>query len=89
MANKRKVEVFSAGCGVCDDTVSLLKRIACDSCEVSVLDIRDGQVAERAKSLRIRAVPAVVVDGVLVACCKDSGPTESALRASGIGQALG
>ncbi len=88
MANKRKVEVFSAGCGVCDDTVSLLKRIACDSCEVSVLDMRDGQVAERAKGLRIRTVPAVVVDGVLVACCEASGPTESALRAAGIGQAL-
>ncbi len=88
MANKRKVEVFSAGCGVCEETVSLVRRIACDSCDVSVLDMRDDQVAERAKRLGIRAVPAVVIDGELAACCKDSGPTESALRAAGVGQAL-
>ena len=88
MANKRKVEIFSAGCGVCEETVSLVRRIACDSCDVSVLDMRDGQVAERANRLGIRAVPAVVVDGKLAACCQDSGPTESALRAAGVGQAL-
>lgn len=88
MANQRKVEVFSAGCGVCEETVSLVMRIACDSCDVSVLDMRDDQVAERAKQLGIRAVPAVVVDGKLAACCEDSGPTKSALRAAGIGLAL-
>lgn len=88
MANQRKVEVFSAGCGVCEETVALVKRIACDSCDVSVLDMRDDLVAERAKRLGVRAVPAVVVDGELAACCEDAGPTESALRAAGIGQAL-
>ncbi len=88
MANKRKVEVFSAGCGVCEETVSLVRRIACDSCDVSVLDMRDDQVAERAKRLGIRAVPAVVIDGELAACCEGSGPTESALRAAGVGQIL-
>ena len=88
MANKRKVEVFSAGCGVCEETVSLVQRIACDSCEVSVLDMRDDQVAARAKRLGIRVVPAVVVDGQLAACCENAGPTESALREAGIGQAL-
>lgn len=88
MAERRKVEVFSAGCGVCEETVSLVKRIACDSCEVVVLDMHDDQVAERAKGLGIRAVPAVVVDGKLAACCEKAGPTESGLRAAGIGQAL-
>ncbi len=88
MANKRKVEVFSAGCGVCDEAVSLVRRIACDSCEVSVLDMREDQVAERAKRLGIRALPAVVVNGEVAACCVGSGPTESALRAAGVGQAL-
>ena len=88
MAELRKVEVFSAGCGVCEETVSLVKRIACDSCEVVVLDMHDDQVAERAKRLGIRAVPAVVVDGELAACCEKAGPTESALRAAGkIGRA--
>jgi len=88
MADRRKVEVFSAGCGVCEETISLVKRIACDSCEVSVLDMRDDQVAARAKRLGIRVVPAIVVDGELAACCENAGPTESALRAAGLGQAL-
>lgn len=88
MADRRKVEVFSAGCGVCEETVSLVKRIACDSCEVSVLDMREDKVAARAKRLGIRVVPAIVVDGELAACCENAGPTESALRATGIGQAL-
>ena len=88
MANRRQVEVFSAGCGVCEETVSLVKRIACDSCDVSVLDMRDDQVAKRAKRLGIRVVPAVVVDGELAACCENAGPTESTLREAGLGQAL-
>lgn len=88
MASKRKVEVFSAGCGVCEETVSLVHRIACDSCEVSVLDMRDDQVAARAKRLGIRAVPAVVVNGELAACCEGAGPTERDLREAGIGRAL-
>ena len=85
MTKKRNVEVFS---GVCEETVALVRRIACDSCEVSVLDMRDDRIAVRAKQLGIRSVPAVVVDGELAACCEGAGPTESALRAAGIGQAL-
>ena len=88
MANKRKVEVFSAGCAVCEEAVSLVRRIACDCCDVSVADMRDEQVAAHAKRLAIPAVPAVVVDGQLASCCGDAGPTESVLRAAGIGQPL-
>ena len=86
MSAKRKVEVFSAGCPVCDEAVSLVKRIACPSCEVSVLDMHDKQVAARAKELGIHAVPAVVVDGKLASCCAGKGVDEAALRAAGIGQ---
>jgi hypothetical protein len=50
--------------------------------------MRDEQIAERAKRLGIRAIPAVVVDGELAACCTEAGPTESALRAAGIGRTL-
>lgn len=85
--NKRQVEVFSAGCALCEETVSLVERIACDSCEVAVLDMRDDQVAARARELGIRTVPAVVVNGKLAACCEGAGPSESELRAAGIGQA--
>ncbi len=86
MANKRSVEIFSAGCGVCQDTVALVERIACPSCEVTVLDMNDDAVAQRARSLGVASVPAVAVDGKLAGCCTGRGPDEAALRSAGIGQ---
>lgn len=83
----RKVEIFSAGCACCDETVQMVKRIACPSCEVEVLDMKNTAVSQRAKQLGIRSVPAVVINGVLADCCAGRGPTEQALRAAGIGQA--
>ena len=84
---KRKVEIFSAGCVCCDETVQLVKDIACPSCDVEVLNMKDAAVAQRAGQLGIRSVPAVVVNGILADCCAGRGPTEQALRAAGIGQA--
>ena len=88
MNEKRVIEVFSAGCAVCQETVAMLQRAACPSCEVTVLDMQDPEVARRAKSLGIRSVPAVVIDGTLAACCAGRGPDEATLRAAGLGQAL-
>ena len=88
MNAKRKIEVFSAGCTVCEETVSLVKRAACPSCEVSVLDMKDPEVAERAKSLGVRSVPAVAIDGKLAGCCAKGGPDEATLRAAGLGQPI-
>jgi len=86
MATKRKVEVFSAGCPACDDSVALVKQIACPSCEVTVLDMNQPDVARRAKALGVRTVPAVAVNGQLLDCCS-GGPTEQALRAASVGSA--
>lgn len=86
MADKRKVEVFSAGCGVCDEAVELVKKIACSSCDVIVHDMKDIEVVKRAKALGVHSVPAVAVDGKLASCCVDRGVDEDALRAAGIGQ---
>lgn len=88
MTDKRKIEVFSAGCPVCDDTVKLVNNIACPSCEVNVLDMKNPEVAEKAKSLGIRSVPAVVVNGKLADCCAGRGPDEATLKAAGIGKPL-
>lgn len=88
MTTKRKVEVFSAGCAVCDDSVSLIQSIACPSCEVEVLDMQDPNVVSRAKSLGVQRVPAVVIDGKLADCCAGSGPDEATLRAAGLGQTI-
>lgn len=88
MSTKRKVEVFSAGCPACEETIETVNRLACASCEVEVRDMHDPSVAHRAKGLGVRSVPAVVIDGELAACCTGRGPDEAALRAAGVGQAL-
>lgn len=86
--NKRKVEIFSAGCPACQDTVDLVKKIACSSCDVIVLDMNQDEVAKRAKTLGIHRVPAVLIDGKLADCCAVSAPDEQSLRAAGIGQPI-
>ena len=65
MLATRKIEVLSAGCAVCEDTITLINRIACPSCEVEILDMRDAAVAKRAKAYGVRSVPAIIVDGRL------------------------
>ena len=88
MATKRTVEIFSAGCSVCEETVSIVKQAACPSCDVTVLDMHNPEVARRAKGLGIRSLPAVVINGKLADCCAGRGVDEATLRAAGLGQPL-
>ena len=85
---KRQIEIFSAGCPVCDDLISAVRSLACPSCEIGVLDMHETAVAARAAQLGVRSVPAVAVDGILADCCQESGPDIAALRAAGLGQPL-
>ena len=69
MATKRQIEIFSAGCLVCQETIDLVNEIACPSCEISILDMQDRTIAARARTLGIKSVPAVAIDGQLADCC--------------------
>jgi len=69
-------------CPACGTKVN---RIACPSCEIEVLDMQKPDVAERAKQLGIRSLPAIAVDGKLAGCCAGRGPDEDTLRAAGVG----
>ncbi len=84
----RVVEIFSAGCPVCQETVETVKRIACSSCEIHVLDMADPQVAIRAKNLGVTSIPAVAINGELASCCAGRGPDETTLRKAGVGQSI-
>lgn len=72
--DKRKVDVFTAGCLVCSPTVKMVKDLACASCDVRVYDINKGcetdECLDLAKQYNLKTVPAVVVDGKLLACCQ-------------------
>ena len=87
MTTKRKIEVFSAGCPACEETIQLVNRIACAFCEVSILEMNDPAVASRAKGLGVRSVPAVAIDGKAADCCAGRGPEEGTLRRAGVGEA--
>ena len=86
--NKRKVEVFSAGCPACVETVTLVQQIACPSCDVEVLDMNKPEVATKAKQYGVKTVPAVAINGKLASCCTGAGPNEAALRSAGLGVAV-
>lgn len=81
---KRQVEVFSAGCAACKETLELINQIAGPSCEITIHDMHDAGVAKRAKALGIGSVPAVLVDGKL-ADGAGRPVEEASLRAAGIG----
>jgi glutaredoxin len=85
MSDKRKIEVFSAGCPACAEAVETVNRIAGESCEVEVLDMHEPEVAARAERYGVRSVPAVAVDGKLADCCAGRGIDETTLRAAGVG----
>lgn len=88
MSNKRKVEIFSAGCPVCEEVVKLVKNSACSFCDVMVLNTNDVQVARRAKSLGVSRVPAVAIDGKLADCCAGGSITLQTLKDAGLGQPI-
>ncbi len=88
MTAKRQIEIFSDGCAVCDQTISRIRALACPSCEVVVLDMKEFGVAKRAKDLGVRSVPAVAIDGKSADCCSRGGPDEAVLQAAGLGQPL-
>lgn len=85
----RKIEVFSAGCPLCKETIEMVNRLSCPSCEVEIVDMKDIKGATRARELNVRTVPAVAINGKLAECCAGRGPDEATLRGAGLGQPTG
>lgn len=87
---KRLVEVFTAGCPVCDETVKLVRELACQNCEVQIYDLRDEAThegREKVNQYGIRRIPTVVVEGKLAECCSNQqAVSREALIAAGIGR---
>ena len=81
----RKVEVFTAGCSLCDDAVQLVQSLACPSCSVEVLDMKDELAQAKARQYGVTRVPAVAVNGTLADCCRGGAIDSETLRALGVG----
>lgn len=80
----RRVEIFSAGCKTCQRTIEQLREQIDSRHEIVVHDMTDEAASDKADAFGIRTVPAVVVDGFLLACCKNKGPTLRELHAAGL-----
>ena len=65
MAQRRKIEVFTAGCPCCTEAVDLVEFLAGTDHDVEIRNMHDHDVAVAAASHGIRRLPAVVVDGRL------------------------
>jgi glutaredoxin len=77
---KHKIEIFSAGCPVCKETIATVRRIAGDEHEIQIHDMHREGVARSAKRHGVRSLPAIVIDGELSGCCVGRGPYEVILR---------
>lgn len=64
-----KIELFVAGCSICQEVIHQVIKIAGSCSEISISNINDKIVAEKVEELGIKSIPAVFVDGELVNCC--------------------
>jgi glutaredoxin 3 len=69
MSTRKKIEVFSAGCSTCKETIELVKKIAGSTHQVVIHDMHLADVASNARAHGVKSVPAVVIDGTLAGCC--------------------
>jgi glutaredoxin 3 len=78
--HRKKIEIFSAGCSICNGMVELVKLIAGSAHDVEIRDMHQAETAERARQLDIQRLPSIVIDGELADCFTAHGPDEAALR---------
>lgn len=59
----KKIEVFTANCPLCKDTLELIKKESCSECEVIERRCSGDECCDPAKDYGIKAVPTIVVNG--------------------------
>jgi len=89
---KRQIEVFTAGCPVCEPVVKMINEMTCASCEVTVYNLVEQCESkiclDKMNEYNITSLPAVVVNGELLSCCKGRRITKEDLAAAGVGKAI-
>lgn len=88
---KRTVEIFTAGCPLCDPLVKLVKETACENCDITVYDLveqcEDKICIDKVETYGVKNVPSIAVNGKLLDCCNIE-ITQADLVNAGIGQPL-
>ncbi len=88
MNTQRKIEVYSAGCSICNDVVDKVREAARKSCDIVIRDMMLPEVQRDAAGLGILSLPAIVIDGTLANCCSGRGVDLDVLRQAGLGHAM-
>jgi len=88
MNKKRKIEIYSAGCSICNDVIDQVREAACKSCDIVIRDMMQPEVQRSASDLGILSLPAVVIDGKLADCCSGRSVDMDVLRRAGLGQPI-
>jgi hypothetical protein len=67
MPKKRTIEVFTAGCPLCTETLNAVKNaVANCGCEVIERRCQGPELCAEAKQYRVTKMPTVVVDGQII-----------------------
>ncbi|MBI1342441.1 MAG: glutaredoxin [Terrimonas sp.] len=86
---KQKIEIFTAGCPVCDPVVNLVKETISDNSDIIIYDLvkqcEEKTCIQKMSVYGINRVPSIVVNGKLLECC-DSPITKQDLVMAGISQ---
>ncbi len=86
---KRQIEIFIAGCPVCDPVVQMVKETACDNCEITIHNLAEKCESmicvKKMKAYGVKRIPAIAVNGELIGCCKNVEITREDLINAGIG----
>ena len=87
--SKQQIEIFTAGCPVCEPVVALVKKTACENCEITIHNLseqsenKDG--ITKMKEYGVKKLPAIAVNRKLIDCCKNIEITKDNLVNAGIG----
>ena len=64
---KHKIEVFTAGCDLCKETMEMIRKTACSECTITEYNIREKCESEvcirKAEEYGVKAVPTLIIDG--------------------------
>jgi hypothetical protein len=77
---RHRIEVFTAGCPVCEEALRMLREIASPE-EITMRDMRgDKHAQKRARELGIHRVPTAVVNGNVAQCCASGAIDPTVIR---------
>jgi predicted thioredoxin/glutaredoxin len=68
----KKIEIFTADCPLCKETLEMLREEICDECELIECRCEGDECCQPALKYELKAIPTIVVDGKVTILGKPS-----------------